>query len=266
MKKVIAILVAAVMMMTLMVGCGAKEEGKVLTVYTEAGFAPYEFISDGKVVGVDMAIMEKVAEKLGMELKISDVNFDGIIAGVKSGKADVGAAGITINDERKEEVDFSKPYSSTEQYLIGMKDQPADLTVEYLIGKKIGIQSGTTSDFLISDLIAEEALKVSEVVPYTAPALAAAAMAGGKVDAVVTDKLTAQIIVANNADQFQTYPLVGADGAPVAEVEEYGICVKKGNTEVLNAINAVLDEIMADGTLDKWMEDYTQLAKDLGIE
>lgn len=264
MKKIIAILLAVVLMMTLMVGCGGAKKGEVLTVYTEAGFAPYEFLSDNKIVGVDIAIMEKVAEKLGKELKVSDVNFDNIIAGVKSGKADVGAAGITIRDDRKEEVDFSKPYSSTEQYLIVMKDQPADLTIEYLIDKKIGVQSGTTSDFLISDLIDDETLKDAEIVPYTAPALAAAAMDGGKVDAVVTDKLTAEIIVANNSKDFQTYALVGADGKPVAEVEEYGICVKKGNADLLKAINEVLDEIMADGTLDKWMQEYTDLAQKLG--
>ena len=265
MKKILSLILAAVLLTVMLVGCGGakngldaiKKSGK-LTVYTEAGFAPYEFYYNNEIVGVDMEIMKAVAAKLGVEMVVTDVAFDTIVSGVQAGKANCGAAGMTINDERKESVDFSIPYSSTEQYLIVAADNDALKTVEDLKGKSIGVQEGTTSDFLISDLIADKTLDGASLTPYKSPA-AAAAVVGTKVDAVVTDKLTAEVIVASSNGAYKTFKLVKADGSDVAEVEQYGIAVTKGNQELLDVINEVLTELLANGSIAQWEQEYNEL-------
>lgn len=260
MKKFLALALAALMLVTAFcfVGCGKEED--TLLVYTEAGFAPYEFIYNGEIVGVDIAIMNAVAEKLGKKLVVNDVDFNTICTAVQNGKADVGAAGITINDDRKEQVDFSIPYSSTEQYVIVKADNDTIKNVDDLKGKTIGVQNGTTSDMLIAGLIDDGTLEGSTLTPYTSPAVAAASI--NKIDAIVTDKLTAQLIAANN-DGLKAFALVKADGEAVTEVEEYGIAVQKGS-ELLDTINEVLEELIANGTIDKWVEEYSAKAQEVG--
>ena len=258
MKKLLSIVLALVMVLALgsLVGCGKEEK---LTVYTEAGFAPYEFVYNNEVVGVDIEIMKAVAKELGKEIEVKDVLFDTIVGAVKSGKADVGAAGITITPERAEEVSFSVPYSSTEQYVIVKTDNTTISTVETLKGLKIGVQQGTTSDLLVDGLIKDNTLAGSTLVPYNAPAVAAAAL-GTKIDAVVTDKLTAQIIVNGSNNAYKSFKLVKADGTDAAEVEEYGICVNKDNMELLESINKVITKLLADGSIAKWEQEYNDLA------
>ena len=262
MKKILSLVLVAVMIATTLCfsSCGDKDDN-TLVVYTEAGFAPYEFIYNNEIVGVDIAIMKAVAEELGMELVVTDVAFDTICTSVQNGKADVGAAGITIRADRAEQVDFSIPYSSTEQYVIVPATNESIKTLEDLKDKNIGVQNGTTSDMLIVDLITAGTLGDAEIIPYSSPAVAAASM--NKQDAVVTDKLTAQLIVANDPS-LKAFALVDANGAPAAEVEEYGIAVQKGNKELLDAINKVLGELMANGTIDKWVEEYSAKAKEVG--
>lgn len=261
MKKILSLVLVALMLASALciAGCGGKDDA--LVVYTEAGFAPYEFIYNDEIVGVDIAIVKAVAEELGKEVIVTDVAFDTICTSVQNGKADIGAAGITIRPDRAEQVDFSIPYSSTEQYVIVPSTNDSIKVLEDLVGKKIGIQNGTTSDMLVADLIADGTLGSAELIPYSSPAVAAASM--NKQDAVVTDKLTAQLIVANDSN-LKAFALVKADGTPAAEVEEYGIAVQKGNKELLDAINKVLTELMADGTIDKWVEEYSAKAKEVG--
>ena len=257
MKKILAVMLAVLMLASVMCFASCKKED-TLTVYTEAGFAPYEFVYEGEIVGVDIKIMEAVAEKLGKKLVVEDVNFDSIVGAVKTGKADAGAAGITITAERAEEVDFSIPYSSTEQYVIVKADNTAITNMETLTGKKVGVQQGTTSDFLIDGLIKDGTMANTELITYDAPALAAAAL-GTKIDAVVTDKLTAEVITASSNGAYKTFKLTKADGSDVAEVEQYGIAVTKGNKELLDAINEVLDQLLKDGSIAKWEKEYNDL-------
>jgi polar amino acid transport system substrate-binding protein len=261
MKKIFAIVLAVLMLASVMCFTSCKKE-ETLTVYTEAGFAPYEFVYEGDIVGVDVKIMEAVAAKLGKKLVIEDVNFDSIVGAVKTGKADAGAAGITITPERAEDVDFSIPYSSTEQYVIVKADNTAITNMETLMGKKVGVQQGTTSDFLIDGLIKDGTMAGTELTTYDAPSLAAAAL-GTKIDAVVTDKLTAEIII-NNNEGLQAFPLVNSDGTPVAEIEKYGICIAKGNEDLLAIINEVLDELIAAGKIAQWEQEYSAKATEVG--
>lgn len=269
MKKTFALLLCALMLLTALVlpSCGTKsnsldtiKKNGTLKVYTEAGFPPYEFYYNNEIIGVDVAIMQAVADKLGVTLTVSDVDFNTICTAVQSGKADCGAAGMTINAERLETVDFSIPYSSTEQYVIVSDTNTTITKLEDLKGKVIGVQEGTTSDMLIDAKIKDGTLEGTTLTPYKSPALAAAAL--NKLDAVVTDKLTAQIIVSNNTG-MKAFALVTADGQPVSEVEEYGIAVAKNSSELLAIINEVIDSMLKDGTMDRLVAEYSAKASEL---
>ena len=137
MKKILSLILVVVMLASTLAiaSCGEKNDNQLI-VYTEAGFAPYEFIYNGEIVGVDVAIMQAVADELGKELVVSDVAFDTIVTSVQNGKAHAGAAGITIRPDRAEAVDFSVPYSSTEQYVIVPAGDETIKTLEDLKGKK----------------------------------------------------------------------------------------------------------------------------------
>lgn len=262
MKKALSIMLAALMLVSCFALASCGKDSKTLTVYTEAGFAPYEFYYNNAVVGVDIEIAKLVAEKMGATLKVEDVNFDTICGAVKSGKADLGIAGITIRDDRAEEVDFSIPYSSTEQYIIVAINDTTTKTVGDVKGKRVGVQEGTTSDFLIDELIKSGTLEGSTIIPYKAPA-AAAATIGSKVDVVITDKLTAQLIVENNSG-LVTFPFVNSDGSPAAEVEEYGVAIPKGNTELKKIVDEVITELLSSGKMDQLVAEYTEKAKEVG--
>ncbi|MBO7175902.1 MAG: transporter substrate-binding domain-containing protein [Clostridia bacterium] len=269
MKKFFSVTLAIVMLLSTltMFGCGKatgldaiKKAGK-LTMYTEAGFAPYEFVYNNEIVGVDIEIMKAVADRIGVELEVQDTNFDAIIGGVQTGKVNAGAAGITITAERLESVDFSTPYTQTEQYVILPAGNTTIKFAEDLAGKNVGVQNGTTSDLLVEEMISNGKMAGATLTPYNTPAMAAAAI--GKIDAVVTDKLTAEIII-NNNEGLQAFPLVNSDGTPVAEIEKYGICIAKGNEDLLAIINEVLDELIAAGKIAQWEQEYSAKATEVG--
>ncbi len=188
---------------------------EVLTVYTESGFAPFEFLSNGEVIGVDIAIMSEVAERNNLKMEVKDVAFDTITTCVKghSGKA-VGAAGITINDERKQEVDFSSIYYSSTLVVVSAKDKSIS-SVKDLSGLTVGVQEGTSGDLIISaaktakghsytdyDADGNEITKTvtvdatTEVKQYKQYALALADLKAGRIDAILMDKLPAQTMLA----------------------------------------------------------------------
>lgn len=192
---------------------------EVLTVYTESGFAPFEFVVDGKVIGVDIAIMNEVAVRNNMKVEVKDVLFDTITTNVKSATGNaVGAAGLTINDERKEEVDFSSIYYSSTLVVVSAKDKSIS-SVKDLAGLTVGVQEGTSGDLIISaaktdkghvftdyDADGNEVEKVvkidaaTEVKQYKQYALALADLKAGRIDAILMDKLPAQTMLAATED------------------------------------------------------------------
>lgn len=188
---------------------------EVITVYTESGFAPFEFISDGSVIGVDIAIMSQVAVNMGKKLDVKDVAFDTIPTCVEQATGDaVGAAGMTITDERKEKVDFSSIYYSSTLVIVSAKDE-AISSVKDLDGLKVAVQEGTSGDLIISAAIKadghkyevendngeteEVVVKVgesTEVARYKQYALALEDLKSGRVDAILMDKLPALTMLA----------------------------------------------------------------------
>lgn len=272
MKKVFTTLAVGALVAASALSLTACDDADTIYVDTNAYFAPFEYYDANlDIVGVDVDIMNMVGKKLGKKVKFENTDFDAIIPNVaqENNKYDCGAAGITVTEERAAQVDFSKPYFTSVQYVILSNDaEIAHATsadgknVEYVLwsslaGKKIGYQRDTTGDIYVNleingeegetpedNYVGELQGKNATGVPYDNAQLAVDAIKADQIDVVVVDKLPAQYIVGKNAD-FKCYALYY--DAETATEEEYAIAVHKGNTELLNAINAVLDELGEEG-------------------
>ena len=217
-------------------------EKKVLKMGTNAEFPPYEYYEKEQIVGIDVEIAAAIADKLGMELVIEDMKFDSIIASVVSGGVDIGVAGMTVTPDRLESVNFSSSYATGIQSVI-VKEGSAIKTLDDLNGKKIGVQLTTTGDVFASKDYGED-----NVIKYAKGADAVLALIGGDVDAVIIDNAPAKVFV----DANPGLTLLDTDYA----IEEYAIAVAKDNTELLDAINGALEDLIADGTIDKIIAKY----------
>ena len=216
-------------------GCGKNENELVLV--TEAGFAPYEYYEEGKIVGVDIDIANEIAKELGKELVIKDVSFDFVINEVKSGKADFAAAGISITPERAKEVDFTMEYTVSNQVVVVKKGSNIK-NFDDIKDKKIAVQLGT-----VADLYASENYKDATIVSHKKYLSAVEDVKTGKADLIIMDELPAKEIVKENDN------LVILDG--VLFQDKYGMIVKKGNNELKEEINKILERMINDGTIDK---------------
>ena len=254
MKKLFALLFAVVCIITLS-ACGTKG---TLVVYTEAGFAPFEYVKDGKIVGVDVEIMEKVGEKLGKKVVFENVAFDTIVDTVKDGKlTNVGAAGLSVTEERLEKVDFSKVYYQANLYVI-YKESAGIASKDMTDGNKgvywsslksekgIGVQTGTTADLFLGDELAEGgSLEGVKKTDYKSLDIAVKDI-GLNIDYVIIDELPAKMLVEGN-EGLACLPLYyeGVEGeADELAFDEYAICVTKGQEELLKVINEVLTELL----------------------
>ena len=223
-------------------------EGK-LTMATNAAFPPYEFVEGGNIVGIDAEIAGAIAEKLGLELQIDDMEFDSIIEAVKGGKADIGLAGMTVTDERKEAVDFTATYATGVQVVIVTEDS-AITSVDDLFAEgantTIGVQRNTTGDLYTTWDIADEGL--GKVDRYSKGADAVQALKTGKVDCVVIDNEPAKAFV----NAIEGLKILDTEYA----VEDYAGAMSKENPELYAAVNAALEELIADGTVQAIVEKY----------
>ena len=219
------------------------EEG-VLHMATNAAFPPYEMISDdGGFEGIDVEIATEIANKLGLELVVDDMEFGSVITSVQSGKSDIAMAGLTVTEERKQNVDFTESYATGIQVIIVPEDSDI-LTVDDLANDKmIGVQDGTTGYIYCSDDYGED-----HITSYTNGAMAIEALKGGKVDAVVIDNEPAKAFVAAN------------EGLKILDteyiVENYAIGISKENTGLRDAVNNALTELIADGTVQQIVDKY----------
>ena len=218
------------------------EAGK-LTMATNATFPPYEMTTDaGTIEGIDVDTAQAIAEKLGLELQIDDMDFDAALLSVQQGKADIAMAGITVTDERMAVMSFSDSYATGIQSVI--VPEGSDIaSVDDLAGKKIGTQRGTTGYLYCSDDFGDE-----NVVAYDNGLTAVQMLNNGQVDCVVIDNAPAKEFIAANP---------GLKLLDTAYVEEsYAIGIGKGNTELKDAINTALEELKADGTLQAIVDKY----------
>lgn len=240
MRKIINILIV-VLIIFIMPGCGKNDNQLVMV--TEAGFAPYEYYSNGEIVGVDVDIAKEIAKEFGKELVVKDVAFDSIINEVKSGKADFGAAGISYSEERAKQVDFSDNYFLSKQVVI-VKDNSKIVNSSDIYNKKIAVQLGSVADTYVT-----ENYKSATVVREKKYLAAIQDLKDDKADCVVMDELPAKEMISNN-NGLKILPNELAS-------DSYGMVVKKGNKELLDAINRVIERLKNDGSIDKYIINHT---------
>lgn len=241
----------AVLMLAAFAGCGGQkgmtvEEGKLIMA-TNAEFPPYEYKEGDKIVGIDAEVAQLIADKLDLELEIADIDFDSIVPGVQTGKYDIGMAGMTVNEERKEKVNFSDSYAKGVQVVIVKEDSDIK-SIDDLEGKKIGAQQGTTGYIYASDTPENGGYGEENVIGYASGALAIEGLKNGKVDCVIIDNEPAKAYVAAN------------DGLKILDTEfaneDYAICFSKSNTELQEKVNKALKELKDSGEFQKVVDKY----------
>lgn len=246
--KLVAILGIGVLSIGMLSGCGKAAQSTTLdkdyiVMGTNAEFEPFEYREGTEVVGFDVELAKKIAEKLGKELRIEDVVFDSLIMGLNNKQMDFIAAGMTVTEDKKTQVDFSDSYFTSKQVIIVQADNEDIQTAADLAGKKVGVQMGTTGDDLVT-----ETENIGEVVRLDKGTLAVMDLSNGTIDAVVIDEEPAKRMIE------------GQDTLKILEVpfieEEYAIAVRKGDEEFLKVINEVLAEMKENGEYDALYAEY----------
>ena len=238
MKKFLCV-AASLLMAVSLVACTSKKDELVMA--TNAEFPPYEYHQGDKIVGIDVEICQAIADEMGRELVIEDMAFDSVITSVYTGKADLGAAGLTVTEDRLKNINFSTPYATAAQVIIVAEDSEI-ASPDDLIGKTIGVQLGTTGDIYAEDI--EDAT----LERYNKGFEAVQALLQGKIDAVIIDNEPAKVYVSQNeglkiVDEAFTYG-------------EYAIAIAKNNTDLLNEVNAAIAKLKESGKLDEIVNKY----------
>ena len=253
MKKYLALLLAAIMALSLAACASTSKTEETasakLTMATEATFPPYEYYDGDAIVGIDVEVAQAIAEKLGMELEVTDIAFDSNIPGIQTGKYDMGMAGMTVTDERKEQVNFSDSYATGVQVVIVKDDSPIT-SVDDLFADGastvVGTQAGTTGFIYATSDIEDAGLGTVKSFGKTTDAVEA--LKNGQVDCVILDNEPAKALVAAN----EGLHILDTEYA----VEDYAIAIAKENTDLLEKVNKALSELTADGTLQSIVDKY----------
>ena len=253
MKKVmkkIAVILSMAMLVCGLAACGgdSAKNSDTITFGTNAEFPPFEFVASNGVIGqydgIDMAIAKQIAEKNGMTAEIENMEFDSLLIALENGQIDAVIAGMTVTDERKEEADFSTPYYEATQVMIVKEDSDIKKASD-MEGKRICVIQGYTGETCVNDMgYAYEAFKKGTE--------AVMELVNGKCDVVVIDSATARKYVNDNEG------LKIVEDPEAFEGEQYAIAVKKGNTELLDKINKVIEEMLADGTISDLAVKYSE--------
>lgn len=245
MKKAIAFMLIVLMTVACLAGCGSKKSANTLIVATSPDFPPFENLENGAVVGIEPDILRLIADELGMELKIEQVDFESVLPGVQAGKYDVGVSGITITEDRKKNTLFTDAYFNAAQVIIVI-DGSAVASKADLAGKSISVQTGTTAEeFCMGEGY--------DVKAFAANNDAELALVSGKVDAWVIDNAVAkQMVAAYNAANDAKLVILDEHMTD----EPYAFAFKLGNDELCGKVNTVLQKLTADGTVEKLFEKY----------
>ncbi|NLC67789.1 MAG: basic amino acid ABC transporter substrate-binding protein [Clostridiaceae bacterium] len=239
--KLFIALFAALAIMLVFTGC-QKDDG-IIKMGTNAEFPPFEYVENGEYAGIDVELAQAIAKELGKELEIVDMAFNALIDALNSGKVDFVAAGMSVDPEREKNVDFTIKYYNATQTIIVQAGNENIKSKDDLVGKKIGVQTGTTG----YDVAVE--IKDAVVSTYENGLEATMDLANGNIDAVIIDDFPAKKYVEKNPG------LKLVDGQ--FEEEQYAMAVKKGNKKLLEQINKALQKLMDDGTYDKILEKYS---------
>ena len=252
MKKILFGTLTVLAMAALLAACGKKEAGKVLVMGTNAEFPPFETrggANGSEIVGFDVEVAKAIAAKVGLPLKIEDMKFDSLLPALSAGKVDLVLAGMTITDERSQNVDFSTPYYKATQVVLILAGSPIPQTKEDLKGVKIAVQLGTTGDGAAVEIAGQDNVR-----QFTSAMDAVVELMNGKVECVVIDEQPAIQFAKKNPELMLVRPQF--------DDEFYGVAVKKGNAELLAKVNEALAEIAADGRYDQFVDRWMVQAAD----
>ncbi len=249
MKKLFGLVLVMVLAMSF-AGCGAKEEN-VLKVGMEIGYPPFEYFdTDGTTpIGVDVELANALAEKMGVEVELVDTAWDGIFAGLEKGDYDCIISAVTISPDRLLDYSFSDPYIQNFQCIVTLNDaavKPADPS--QMAGLKVGYQEETTSDMYITDYALNNGFEIDPY-EYAKVIDVFSDLENGRLDAVICDSTVASSYLGEGTVFEQSW-------IQSEEAEEFGVCIKQGNDELVEKINAALAELKADGTLDEILAKY----------
>jgi len=254
--KILAIILTLLMLSVFTVACSNQKtanlgviEPGVLIMATSADFPPYEFWEGSEIVGIDAEIAAAIADKLGLKLRIDDMDFDSIIAAVATGRADIGMAGMTVTDERLESVYFSVSYATGVQVIIVKENSPitsVDDLFEEGAHFNIGVQISTTGDLYSTWDLEDEGL--ATVHRYRRGTDAVQSLIAGRVDCVIIDNEPAKAFV----DVNPGLKILDTEFA----VEDYAIAIQRGNTELKDAIDEALNALIADGSVQRIIDKY----------
>lgn len=267
MKKLLSLVLVGIMATCMLTGCGSKSSGSKLEsikakgeliMATDAAWAPFEYIdANEQPVGSDIDLAQDIADALGVKLTILNISFDSLATALQNGDCDIAIAAMTITDERKEAMDFSIPYTVSQQYIIVPETDNDTKTLEDLAGKAIGTHLGTTGDFLVEEEISAGTIAGATESQYKNLAEGCIAMKNGDLQAIVCDSLLAENLCAVN-EGLKCFPVVYADGS--ATDESYGIAIKKGDQEFVDKINEIIKPLVEDGTIDGYILEHQQKA------
>lgn len=248
-RKVFACCLVAAMVLLMCTACGSKKE--TLKVGMEIGYPPFEYYdADGTTpVGVDVELAGALAEEMGMEVELIDTAWDGIFAGLSKGDYNCIISAVTITPDRLLEFDFSKPYIQNYQCIVSLKDgavKPA--SVEELAGLKVGYQEETTSDTYLTDYISANGTEI-DTYEYAKVIQVFDELELGRIDAIICDSTVASSYVGEDSIYEITWQ---QDSEP----EEFGVCIKKGNTELVDKVNTAMEALKSNGKLDEILSKY----------
>lgn len=271
MKKLISLILAAMLLLTL-VACNGTTNSSApadssdsaassqlqsetptlntvtpgkLTMATDAGFAPYEYVEGEKVVGIDADIAQAIADYYGLELVIQDMDFTNALLAPQNGTADFTAAGVSITEERLETMDFTIEYAESDQVILVRKGFTGIQSEEDLANVKIGVQQSTTADLYCQEMGFES------VSAYKKNLVAAEDLKNGQIDCMILDNMPAEAILAQNKEELEILDLV-------LFTDVYAMAVKKGNTEMAEALNVVLQQLIEEGKIEEFTKTHTE--------
>lgn len=260
MKKFFVVFLSVLMLSTTVFSLNSCSKKEVLTMATDANFSPYEYMEGEEFAGIDVEIAKLIAEKLNMTLKIENVEFGSIIDNVKSGKYDIGMAAITVNEKRKQDVDFSVPYAEGYQaFIVSYSSNFSSIEdlfnhdennkrISVKDGIKVGVQKDTTGDSYASSSVSEGGFESENVIRYKDGREAVLALEKGECSAVIIDDAVAKTLVASS---------IGLKILYNSDInEQYAICVNKENQALLSKINKAIEELKAEGKIDSTLKNF----------
>ncbi len=257
-KNILAAALAAMVAVTALAGCGSTATGstgaestedvaKKLVVGTNAAFPPFEYVGDdGNPDGFDIALIKAIGQETGMEVQVVDMEFDSLVSSIGN-KIDIAIAGMTVTEERKKMVDFSDPYYEAVQNVLVPKGSDIAAAAD-LEGKKIGVQLGTTGEFIADEI------EGAEISAYNKAVDAVNDLNNGRVDCVIVDKNPAEVFGAQFSDKVDVLPGEQFDFEP----ENYAIALPKGAEDLADSINSALKELKENGTYDSLVKKYIE--------